>query len=487
MTDNLKNKLVREKTDVCFSRNNIVNEVMMFGLFKKLGNSNNREYGKATENVEKTKVAVLDEKRIKRWKLFVEDVCNREYIDLSPIQKKAVLCFWYDTEVKNGGHCRYFECSSEIKPRDLEDALRCVGNVEMVENFVAAVNASNGVSGCWEEMDTRYYKFSPTLTELIEEYVENNRADMFSRHPNLVRVHWGSDYDDARYHVNKIEMPELSEYKHIAIFLRWMIENELLSDELLKVHPDLPKKVKHNEIDLRLFIKRTEEFHGCICEKHFNKEGRRFARYFYDSSRENGYPACVDKYALEFFGDEKYNSIKPKNKADVPLYFGPKFNNEAYLLLPYDEEYYKVISSYISNAWIKFEKQVSKKEIDAKKTAEKLVEAILKALHERRYGDVRALVDESEIDDLEEFLIFAVEGTLELNGYDTVDEFGAPCKFSPNYDYSQLRVDECYDEDGFMVEYDMTSNSELINLVLQLKIEQKKNGIKTIFENVDPQ
>ena len=36
---------------------------------------------------------------------------------LSPIQKKAVLCFWYDAEMQNGGHSGYLDCYPETNPR----------------------------------------------------------------------------------------------------------------------------------------------------------------------------------------------------------------------------------------------------------------------------------------------------------------------------------------------------------------------------------
>lgn len=36
-----------------------------------------------------------------RWNRFIEDICYRDIAELSPIQRKAVLCFWYDAEIKN--------------------------------------------------------------------------------------------------------------------------------------------------------------------------------------------------------------------------------------------------------------------------------------------------------------------------------------------------------------------------------------------------
>ena len=312
-------------------------------IFKKYKGDDKAKADNIEKQAKECKSALLDEKRIKRWNIFIEDVCNREYEDLSPTQKKAVLCFWYDAEVNNGGHCGYFDCYPEVNPNDLEEALRCVGNDEIAENFIAAVNTTDEDSNCWEKMDSRYYKFSPPLIDYIEQYVEDNRPNMFSIYPNLVRVYWGSAYDDARDHFNKIDISKLNGYNHIAIFLRWMMEKGLLSEEILKIYPVLSEEVRNSELDLRVFIKKTEEFHGCICEKHFNNEGRRFANYFYDFMKKTGYPACIDKYALKYFGQEKYCI--------------PELKNEAYLFIPYDEEYYNGMAVYINGAWVKFQKK----------------------------------------------------------------------------------------------------------------------------------
>ena len=50
-----------------------------------------------------------------------------------------------------------------------------------------------------------------------------------------------------------------------------------------------------------------------------------------------------------------------------------------------------------------------------------------------------------------------------------IDEYGVECNFHPNYEYSQLQVYEFNDQTGFVVEYQMTSDSELVDLTLQLE------------------
>lgn len=57
----------------------------------------------------------------------------------------------------------------------------------------------------------------------------------------------------------------------------------------------------------------------------------------------------------------------------------------------------------------------------------------------------------------------------------------------PKYEYSQLSVYEYADHSGFTVDYEMTSNSELVDLTLQLKFLYTNSGFHIILLNVEPQ
>ena len=62
------------------------------------------------------------------------------------------------------------------------------------------------------------------------------------------------------------------------------------------------------------------------------------------------------------------------------------------------------------------------------------LKTILHLFHEKRYDEVPGAVDESEIEDLPGFLREFIQGTLDLNGMETFDEYGAPCNFHPQYE-----------------------------------------------------
>lgn len=124
-----------------------------------------------------------------------------------------------------------------------------------------------------------------------------------------------------------------------------------------------------------------------------------------------------------------------------------------------------------------------------KSNKEKVIEVItniLAAFHKKEYSKVMEYVDESEIDDLPS-LFECIDETLKENGFNAIDEYGVPCNFHPKYEYSQLSVYEYADHSGFTVDYEMTSNSELVDLTLQLKFLYTNSGFHIILLNVEPQ
>ena len=112
-----------------------------------------------------------------RWNRFIEEICDRELSTLSSVQRKAVLCFWYDAEMNNGGYCGYVDCYPETAPDELEEAILAVAYKEIADNYHKAV--TDGEEDDWNETDTAYYDFSPSLTDCLRQYVEANRDVTF--------------------------------------------------------------------------------------------------------------------------------------------------------------------------------------------------------------------------------------------------------------------------------------------------------------------
>ena len=160
------------------------------------------------------------------------------------------------------------------------------------------------------------------------------------------------EMDDASYHLESIEEKELpidpiNAYNHMAIYLRWCMEHDLMGEEFLAEYSDVVEKVKADPagVDLREFIR--DELDGQLVGPLFNKIGRAFASYYY-GAYSNGhespfFPRDIDDYALEYFGSEKYHS--------------DEFQDEAYLFIPFDEDYYQAMAEVIEERFTNWQGQ----------------------------------------------------------------------------------------------------------------------------------
>ena len=156
------------------------------------------------------------------------------------------------------------------------------------------------------------------------------------------------EMDDASYHIESIEEKELpidpiNAYNHMAIYLRWCMEHDLMGEDFLKEHGEVVKQVKADpaSVDLRAFIQ--DELDGCLFSVLFNQQGRAFAGYYYGEGDSPYYPADIDDNALRFFGPERYHSNE--------------FQQEAYLFIPFDEDYYQAMAQVIEERFANWQGQ----------------------------------------------------------------------------------------------------------------------------------
>ncbi len=112
-----------------------------------------------------------------RWNRFIDEICGRDLSVLSKVQRKAVICFWYDAELNGGGYSSYADCSQKAGFFALYSALREIGGREIAGNYLRAVTI--GRLNDWVKTDDEFYGFQPTLTDRIEEYVECHKDTIF--------------------------------------------------------------------------------------------------------------------------------------------------------------------------------------------------------------------------------------------------------------------------------------------------------------------
>lgn len=148
--------------------------------------------------------------------------------------------------------------------------------------------------------------------------------------------------DSAQKHIKKIidkKLPlnRINGCNHIAAFMRWCIEHNLIALEFYEHCSEIVEGVlDKTQTDIRTFI--MDYFDGFLEPYQLNCEGQYFLDFYYDwdGSKEYFYPADVDDFAERYFGTEKYNSAE--------------FDDEAYLFVPFDENYYTEMSKYIDRA-----------------------------------------------------------------------------------------------------------------------------------------
>ena len=177
--------------------------------------------------------------------------------------------------------------------------------------------------------------------------VEPDRQDAITR-GTLSNDDFDGEMDDASYHIESIEEKKLpidpiNAYNHMAIYLRWCMEHDLMGEDFLKEHGEVVKQVKADpaSVDLRAFIQ--DELDGCLFSVLFNQQGRAFAGYYYGEGDSPYYPADIDDNALRFFGPERYHSNE--------------FQQEAYLFIPFDEDYYQAMAQVIEERFANWQGQ----------------------------------------------------------------------------------------------------------------------------------
>ncbi|MFR8227079.1 MAG: DUF2185 domain-containing protein [Lachnospirales bacterium] len=146
------------------------------------------------------------------------------------------------------------------------------------------------------------------------------------------------EMDDASWHLETIEekellVDEINAYNHMAIYLRWCMEHDLMGEEFLAEYGEVVEKVKADpdSVGLREFIR--DELDGQLVGTMFNKIGRAFASYYYGEPDSPYFPSDIDNYAISVIGQER-------NYSD-------EIQDEAYLFIPFDEDDYQAMAKVI--------------------------------------------------------------------------------------------------------------------------------------------
>lgn len=156
------------------------------------------------------------------------------------------------------------------------------------------------------------------------------------------------DMDDAAWNLESFQekglpVDEINAYNHMAIYLRWCMEHDLMSVEFMERYWEQvqPFMADLSCADLRGFIR--DQLNGQLFGALFNKEGAAFASYYYGEGDSPYFPSDIDNYALEYFGEEQY--------------YSDQFQEEAYLFIPFDEDYYQAMAKVMEKRFANWQGQ----------------------------------------------------------------------------------------------------------------------------------
>ena len=177
--------------------------------------------------------------------------------------------------------------------------------------------------------------------------VEPDRQDAITR-GTLSNDDFDGEMDDVSYHIESIEekglpIDPINAYNHMAIYLRWCIEHDLMGEDFLNEYGEVAKQVKADpaSVDLRAFIR--DKLNGQIMVPMFNKIGRAFTSYYYGEPDSPNFPCDIENYALEYLGPEKY--------------YSDEFQFKAPLFIPFDEDYYQAMAKVIEERFTNWQGQ----------------------------------------------------------------------------------------------------------------------------------
>lgn len=163
------------------------------------------------------------------------------------------------------------------------------------------------------------------------------REDLLDRDEISQEEADGSLLDDASWHLESIQEKQLpadtlSACSHMAAWLHWAQKHQFLN-------PALSQKIPDDFISLREFI--LKQLDGLLLCSYFVKDIQDFADSYY--SGENG-PCFLSD--LEAFAQEYSHSSNSECAS-----FCASFPEEAYLFLPYCDDYIHSISRIIEQRW----------------------------------------------------------------------------------------------------------------------------------------
>lgn len=155
-------------------------------------------------------------------------------------------------------------------------------------------------------------------------------------------------YDKAKWHYDAESFPEGMPIEnggtHIAFFLRWCVEKDFISKELLEDCEEQIKQIKNSQLDCRQFF--IDFMDGVFTSEDLNTKGVKFANAYCTSDKTK----FAKKY--NFYNSDFDNWVN--TQTDLVEKYG---SDSAYHYVENSEENYLQIKQIIDNRYYEFLKQ----------------------------------------------------------------------------------------------------------------------------------
>lgn len=153
--------------------------------------------------------------------------------------------------------------------------------------------------------------------------------------------------DEAAPHLESIRekclpVDELNAFSHLAIYLRWCIEHDLMSESFCRRWPDIVEAVRTNPAEACLREWLRDKLKGELHASIFNERGADFACYYYY------YYGALHEYTPHYTMDVDIHAV---SRIGVERNFSDEIQDEAYLFLPFDEDYYREMARIIERRY----------------------------------------------------------------------------------------------------------------------------------------
>ena len=124
----------------------------------------------------------------KVWNAFVDLIATEDFSELSSLQRKAHLVFWYESEVQNGGHGQYFENMGTERLNETIEALRDLGLQGQAtvlrraqESLAAAPEPAEWANALPDDLlvqlDDAFHRCAPDVPTALETHLRAYQAD----------------------------------------------------------------------------------------------------------------------------------------------------------------------------------------------------------------------------------------------------------------------------------------------------------------------